>query len=76
MHDRKHNLNESEARHRGEDHVTEPHDRRHGAAGGPDADDHDGERKLSLSAKSLAARGDALDGSEDGVVEEDADPEA
>lgn len=76
MHDRKHNLNESEARHRGEDHVPEPHDRRHGAAGSRDADDHGGERKPSLSAKSLAARGDALDGSEDGVVEEDADPEA
>lgn len=70
MHDRKHNLNEAEARHRAEDHVPQPHDRRHGApAGGLDADDHDGERKLSLSARSLAARGDALDGSEDGAGE-------
>lgn len=65
MHDRKHNLNEAEARHRVEDHVPEPHDRKHVAA--PSADgDHDGERKLSLSARSLAARGDAPDGSDDG----------
>lgn len=79
MHDRKHNLNEAEARHRAEDHVPQPHDRRHGAAGGVDADDHDGERKLSLSARSLAARGDALDGSEDGSQDgaaDDAEPEA
>jgi hypothetical protein len=76
MHDRKHNLNEAEARHRAKNHVPEPHDRRHGgAAGGVDADDHDGERKLSLSARSLAARGDALDGSEDGAAK-DAEPEA
>jgi hypothetical protein len=69
MHDRKHNLNEAEARHRAQDHVPEPHDRKH--AGAPAADDgHDGERKLSLSARSLAARGDAPDGSEDGPAEE------
>lgn len=69
MHDRKHNLNEAEARHRVQDHVPEPHDRKHVAAPAAD-DDHDGERKLSLSARSLAARGDAPDGSEDGTRDE------
>lgn len=33
---------------------------------GTSTEDHGGERDLRLSAKSLAARGDALDGSEDG----------
>ncbi|MBW3570959.1 MAG: hypothetical protein KY467_07625 [Gemmatimonadetes bacterium] len=33
------------------------------------SDDHQGERDLRLSAKSLAARGDAPDGSEDGPSE-------
>lgn len=33
---------------------------------GASAEDHTGERDLRLSAKSLAARGDAPDGSEDG----------
>ena len=37
-------------------------------AGGTD-DDHTGERNARLSAKSLAARGDAPDGSEDGSTE-------
>jgi hypothetical protein len=35
-----------------------------GNAGAPE--DHTGERKPDLSARSLAARGDAPDGSEDG----------
>lgn len=74
MHDRKHNLNADEARARAQDHAPEPHDRRHDR--GADPDDHDGERKLSLSARSLAARGDAPDGSEDGLPDhaENADP--
>lgn len=45
------------------------HDRRHDLnaeeAGGASKDDHSGERDVNLSAKSLAARGDAPDGSED-----------
>lgn len=48
-----------------------PHDRKHDLnaeeAAGVSAEDHSGERKPSLSAKSLAARGDAPDGSEDGA---------
>lgn len=32
--------------------------------------DHDGERNVRLSARSLAARGDAPDGSEDGPARE------
>ena len=44
------------------------HDRRHDPnareAAGPSSDDHSGERDVRLSAKSLAARGDAPDGSE------------
>jgi hypothetical protein len=69
MHDRKHNLNPGEASHRTQDHVHEPHDRRHDRdLDAAAADDHDGERNLRLSAKSLAARGDAPDGSEDGAA--------
>jgi hypothetical protein len=44
------------------------HDRRHDLntdEGGGPADDHSGERDVNLSAKSLAGRGDAPDGSED-----------
>ncbi|HST62317.1 MAG TPA: hypothetical protein VLK84_26675 [Longimicrobium sp.] len=64
-HDRKHNLNPADPPR----HPAIQHDRKHNLnaelpAGG--GDDHDGERKLSLSARSLLARGDALDGSEDG----------
>lgn len=66
MHDRKHNHNVDEARARAQDHAAEPHDRRHDLGADAVADDHAGERKVSLSAKSLAARGDAPDGSEDG----------
>jgi hypothetical protein len=73
MHDRKHNRNADEARARAQDHAAEPHDRRHDR--GADPADHDGERKLSLSARSLAARGDAPDGSEDGL-QDDADDTA
>ena len=36
------------------------------AAADPSSEDHAGERDARLSAKSLAARGDAPDGSEDG----------
>ena len=47
-----------------------PHDRRHDLnareADSPSAEDHSGERDVRLSARSLAARGDAPDGSEDG----------
>jgi hypothetical protein len=69
MHDRKHNLNPAEASHRAQDHVAEPHDRRHDRdLDAAAADDHDGERSLRLSARSLAARGDAPDGSEDGTA--------
>lgn len=72
MHDRKHHLNPGEpARH-----PTLQHDRRHdlnARVPGGDPDDHDGERKLSLSARSLAARGDAPDGSEDGRREDEED---
>jgi hypothetical protein len=50
-----------------------PHDRRHDLnareANSPSAEDHTGERDVRLSAKSLAARGDAPDGSEDGSTE-------
>lgn len=67
MHDRKHTLNADEARHRAQDHAAQPHDRRHGRDAAPSAPDHDGERDLSLSAKSLAARGEAPDGSGDGA---------
>ncbi|HEV3050956.1 MAG TPA: hypothetical protein VGX50_11625 [Longimicrobium sp.] len=69
QHDRKHNLNAEEARASGEDHSAQ-HDRRHDLnaeeAGGASSEDHSGERDVNLSAKSLAARGDAPDGSEDG----------
>jgi hypothetical protein len=72
MHDRKHDLNAAEARQRDTDHLPEPHDRRHGQAADSSApDDHGGERHLSLSARSLAARGEAPDGSEDGAVQDD-----
>lgn len=69
MHDRKHTLNPSDPPR----HPAIQHDRKHDlnaelpASAG---EDHDGERKLSLSAKSLAARGDAPDGREDGHREE------
>ncbi len=43
------------------------HDRNAGEAASASAEDHSGERKPGLSAKSLAARGDAPDGSEDGA---------
>jgi hypothetical protein len=70
MHDRKHNLNTNESRARVQDHAAAPHDRKHGV----DADDPSGAalgdsaaaRRLSLAARSLGARGDAPDGSEDG----------
>ncbi|WP_420125445.1 hypothetical protein [Longimicrobium sp.] len=52
------------------------HDRKHDLnakeAAGVSAEDHSGERKPNLSAKSLAARGEAPDGSEDGVARTDA----
>lgn len=45
------------------------HDRRHDLNaeedGGASGEDHSGERDVNLSAKSLAGRGDAPDGSED-----------
>lgn len=68
-HDRKHNLNPGDP--------SRPpalqHDRKHNLnaerpAGA--AEDHDGERHIALSARSLAARGDALDASEDGRRED------
>lgn len=47
-----------------------PHDRKHHLnaveAAGTAREDHSGERDVRLSAKSLAARADAPDGSEDG----------
>jgi hypothetical protein len=64
-HDRKHNLNPADPPRR----AAVQHDRRHDLNADPPAGegaDHDGERKPSLSARSLLARGDALDGSEDG----------
>lgn len=74
MHDRKHDRNVDEARHRAVDHPAAPHDRRHDRAAADaarmSADDHDGERDPSLSARSLAARGDAPDGSEDGATQD------
>lgn len=42
-----------------------------GTGDGAAAEDRSGERKLHLSAKSLAARGDALDASEDGRTNAD-----
>lgn len=69
MHDRKHNLNADAARHREADHLPAPQDRRHGEDAALSAPDHDGERDVSLSARSLAARGEAPDGSEDGARE-------
>lgn len=68
MHDRKHNLNPGEASPRAQDHVAAPHDRRHDRGLDAAADDHAGERDLRLSARSLAARGEAPDGSEDGLA--------
>ena len=68
-HDRKHNLNPADPPR----HAALQHDRRHDLnadAPAGEAEDHAGERKLSLSARSLAARGDAPDGSEDGRHEE------
>jgi hypothetical protein len=68
MHDRKHNLNAGAARHRATNPPPEPHDRRHGEGAALAAPDHDGGRDVSLSARSLAARGEAPDGSEDGAA--------
>lgn len=52
------------------------HDRKHDLnareTAGVSAEDHSGERKVRLSAKSLAARGQAPDGSEDGPPEREA----
>jgi hypothetical protein len=52
-----------------------PHDRKHDLnaeeTAGVSAEDHTGERKANLSAKSLAARGEAPDGSEDGAADSD-----
>ena len=74
QHDRKHNLNPGDPPR----HPALQHDRKHNLnadlpAG--EGEDHDGERHISLSARSLAARGDALDGSEDGR-RDDAEEEA
>jgi hypothetical protein len=70
MHDRKHNLNTDEARARAQDHAAPPHDRKHGvdedAPPGAEPDDTAAARRRSLAARSLGARGDAPDGSEDG----------
>jgi hypothetical protein len=66
MHDRKHTLNPGDPPR----HPALQHDRRHdlnARIGTDDPEDHAGERKVSLSAKSLAARGDAPDASEDGA---------
>jgi hypothetical protein len=56
------------------------HDRRHDLnaeeTAGVSAEDHSGERNVRLSAKSLAARGEAPDGSEDGPPENEARPDA
>lgn len=74
MHDRKHNLNPGGP----PPHPAQQHDRRHdlnAEAPAGQAEDHAGERRLSLSARSLLARGDALDGSQDGR-REDADAPA
>jgi hypothetical protein len=68
-HDRKHNLNPADPPR----HAALQHDRKHNLnvdAPAGEGQDHDGERKLSLSARSLLARGDALDGSEDGRRED------
>jgi hypothetical protein len=78
QHDRKHNLNAEEARATSEDHSTQ-HDRRHdlnAEQAGASGEDHSGERHVDLSAKSLAARGDAPDGSEDGQPQADGSREA
>lgn len=52
------------------------HDRKHDLnaeeTAGVSAEDHSGERNVRLSAKSLAARGEAPDGSEDGPPEREA----
>jgi hypothetical protein len=59
-----------------------PHDRKHDLnaeeTAGVSAEDHSGERKPGLSARSLAARGEAPDGSEDGAPKrgEEADDSA
>jgi len=63
-HDRKHNLNPGDPPR----HPAPQHDRRHDLnayAARPEAEDHEGERKVPLSARSLAARSEAPDGSED-----------
>jgi hypothetical protein len=52
------------------------HDRRHDLnaeeTAGVSAEDHSGERKPGLSARSLVARGEAPDGSEDGPSQSEA----
>jgi hypothetical protein len=52
------------------------HDRKHDLnaeeTAGVSAEDHSGERKPGLSARSLAARGEAPDGSEDGPSQSEA----
>lgn len=63
QHDRRHDLNTGEA---GD---ATQHDRKHNlnaGDGGAAPADHTGERHAGLSARSLAARGDAPDGSDDG----------
>jgi hypothetical protein len=51
-----------------------PHDRKHDLnaeeTAGVSAEDHSGERKPGLSARSLAGRGDAPDGSDDGAAKD------
>lgn len=54
MHDRRHDRNDAEARVPSAIDPPEPHDRRHDLHDAPD--DHAGERKLDLSARSLAER--------------------
>ncbi|HEX6370811.1 MAG TPA: hypothetical protein VF006_17975 [Longimicrobium sp.] len=53
------------------------HDRKHDLnaeeTAGVSAEDHSGERKPGLAARSLAARGEAPDGSEDGTADERAE---
>jgi hypothetical protein len=69
-HDRRHDLNADPPPAAGE-----AHDRRHDrTARLAQAHDPTGERHLSLSAKSLAARGDAPDGSEDGQPRGEGEP--
>jgi hypothetical protein len=69
-HDRKHDLNPGDPPRR----PALQHDREHdlnARVPGDEPEDHAGERKASLSARSLAARGDAPDGSQDGAPRDD-----